>query len=168
MLYGRTFTLLTDHKPLIAIFGSKKGIPVYTANRLQRWATMLLSYDFNTKYQSTNNIGQADALSRLIGVQHPGPEDIIIASIAVDPEIRNIVADAIRNTPVSSDEVREETLRDPILQEVRKFHLEGWPAKISSTELQQLYQRRLFLNHRRLPAVCRTCHNPKEATTSSA
>ncbi|VDP74082.1 unnamed protein product [Schistosoma mattheei] len=78
---------------------------------------MLLSYDFNIKYQSTNTIGQADALSRLIGVQHPGPEDIIIASTAVDPEIRSIVADAIRNTPVSSDEVREETLRDPTLQE---------------------------------------------------
>ncbi|CAI2724590.1 unnamed protein product [Schistosoma spindalis] len=56
------------------------------------------------------------------------------------------MADAIRNTPVSSDEVREETLRDPILQEVRKFHLEGWPAKISSTELQQFYQRRLSLS----------------------
>lgn len=37
MLYGRHFTLITDHKPLISIFGSKKGIPVYTANRLQRW-----------------------------------------------------------------------------------------------------------------------------------
>ncbi|CAH8498480.1 unnamed protein product [Schistosoma intercalatum] len=146
MLYGRTFTLLTDHKPLIAIFGSKKGIPVYTANRLQRWATMLLSYDFNIKYQSTNTIGQADALSRLIGVQHPGPEDIIIASTAVDPEIRSIVADAIRNTPVSSDEVREETFRDPTLQEVRKFHLEGWPSKIYSTDLQQFYQRRLSLS----------------------
>ena len=42
MLYGRHFTLITDHKPLISIFGSEKGIPVYTANRLQRWATMLL------------------------------------------------------------------------------------------------------------------------------
>ena len=36
MLYGRHFTQITDHKPLISIFGSKKGILVYTANRLQR------------------------------------------------------------------------------------------------------------------------------------
>ena len=81
---------------------------------------MLLSYDFNIKYQSTNTIRQADALSRLTGVRHPEPENIIITSTAVDPEIRSLVADAIKNTPVLSDEVRDETLRDPVLQEVRK------------------------------------------------
>ncbi|XP_055621905.1 uncharacterized protein LOC129765528 [Toxorhynchites rutilus septentrionalis] len=37
MIYGRHFILQTDHKPLVAIFGSKQGIPPYTANRLQRW-----------------------------------------------------------------------------------------------------------------------------------
>lgn len=35
-LYGRKFILNTDHKPLLAIFGSNKGVPSYTANRLQR------------------------------------------------------------------------------------------------------------------------------------
>ena len=31
-LHGRLFILQTDHKPLTTIFGSKKGLPVYTAN----------------------------------------------------------------------------------------------------------------------------------------
>ena len=66
MFYGRHFTLITNHKPLISIFGSKKGIPVYTANRLQRWATMLLDYNFSIKYQPGSKIDQVDALSRLI------------------------------------------------------------------------------------------------------
>ncbi|KAA3681392.1 uncharacterized protein DEA37_0013250 [Paragonimus westermani] len=35
MLLGRRFSLCTDHKPLLSIFGAAKGIPVHTANRLQ-------------------------------------------------------------------------------------------------------------------------------------
>ena len=41
-LHGRQFILQTDPKPLITISGSKKGLPVYTANRLLRWGTILL------------------------------------------------------------------------------------------------------------------------------
>ncbi|XP_055632607.1 uncharacterized protein K02A2.6-like [Toxorhynchites rutilus septentrionalis] len=59
-LLGRRFTLLTDHKPLVSIFGSKKGIPLHTANRLQRWALILLNYDFDIRYVSTNEFGCAD------------------------------------------------------------------------------------------------------------
>ena len=33
-LYGRPFTLYTDHKPLTTIFGEKKGIPTLAAARL--------------------------------------------------------------------------------------------------------------------------------------
>ena len=33
-IHGRSFILQTVHKPLLAIFGSKKGIPSHTANRL--------------------------------------------------------------------------------------------------------------------------------------
>ena len=44
MIFGRRFLLQTDHKPLLKIFGSKKGIPAYTANRLQRFADNDLAY----------------------------------------------------------------------------------------------------------------------------
>lgn len=47
-LYGRRFTLITDHKPLLSILGPKKGIPQLAAARLQRW-TYLLSYDIAFK-----------------------------------------------------------------------------------------------------------------------
>ena len=46
-LYGRMFTLITDHKPLTTIFGPKKGIPALTASRLQRWTIQLSSYQFD-------------------------------------------------------------------------------------------------------------------------
>lgn len=35
-IYGRPFTLLTDHKPLTIIFNPNKGIPQFLANRLRR------------------------------------------------------------------------------------------------------------------------------------
>ena len=65
-IHGRRFTLQTDHKPLVTIFGSKKGLPKYTANRLLRWGIILLNDDFQIQYLSTNKIGHADGLSRLI------------------------------------------------------------------------------------------------------
>ena len=40
-LYGRRFTLVTDHRPLTAILGPKKGLPSLAAARLQRWAVLL-------------------------------------------------------------------------------------------------------------------------------
>ena len=49
-VHGREFILQMDRRPLLAIFGSKKGIPTHTANRLQRWATMLLNYSFEMKF----------------------------------------------------------------------------------------------------------------------
>ena len=43
-VYGRKFTLVTDNKPLSAILGPKKGIPILAASRLQRWAILLSAY----------------------------------------------------------------------------------------------------------------------------
>ncbi|CAH8624674.1 unnamed protein product [Dicrocoelium dendriticum] len=146
MLYGRRFKLLTDHKPLLAIFGSKKGIPAYTANRLQRWALTLLGYDFEIRYQSTNSLGQADALSRLIDSQQQEHEDTIIASVEIEPDVKFLVNEALHGMPVTADAVRAETLRDPILKKVTHFHRTSWPRSCSSAEMQQFYQRRHSLS----------------------
>uniref|UniRef100_A0A5S6Q443 RNA-directed DNA polymerase n=1 Tax=Trichuris muris TaxID=70415 RepID=A0A5S6Q443_TRIMR len=140
---GRRFTLLTDHQPLLAIFGTKKGIPLYTANRLQRWATTLLGYDFALEYRSTTSFGNADALSRLIATQLRQEEDIVIAS--VDGEIQRVLVDAVRNLPVTSRMIRDETARDPMLQKVLQCLSKGWP-KVRAPLLQHFYNRRQSLS----------------------
>lgn len=79
-IYGRKFELRTDHKPLLSIFGSKEGIPVYTASRLQRYALILLAYDFTIKYIDTKSFAYADFISRLIETHERPDEDIVIAT----------------------------------------------------------------------------------------
>jgi len=83
LLYGRKFKLRTDHKPLLAIFDNKKGIKVYTASRLQRWALILTNYDFDIEFIKTHEMGMADTLSRLINKQEQ-IEDKIIALTSKD------------------------------------------------------------------------------------
>ncbi|EPB69223.1 reverse transcriptase [Ancylostoma ceylanicum] len=97
-LLGRHFTLLTDHKPLLAIFGSKKGLPTYGANRLLSWSLILRGYDFTIEYRKTANFGQADALSRLIAEQTTPSEDVVIAQAIQEAE-----ADCPRHGHVTYD-----------------------------------------------------------------
>nr|CDJ84418.1 RNA-directed DNA polymerase (reverse transcriptase) domain containing protein [Haemonchus contortus] len=127
-IYGRHFKLLTDHKPLLAIFGSKKGVPVYTANRLQRWALIVKNYDFTIEYRSTTNFGQADALSRLIAEQSTTEEDVVVAEIEKDSSA--IFVNALSLLPVDAKTIAEETSKDPILKEVLHSVQSGeWPKK---------------------------------------
>ena len=63
--YGRKFILITDHKPLLALFNPQKGTPSMAANRLARWALTLSQYDYSIEYRRTSEHGNADALSRL-------------------------------------------------------------------------------------------------------
>ena len=64
-IYGRKFTLVTDHRPLIAMFGPGQATPSLAANRLARWALLLSQFDYNIEYRRTAHHGNADALSRL-------------------------------------------------------------------------------------------------------
>ncbi|PIO70934.1 hypothetical protein TELCIR_07185 [Teladorsagia circumcincta] len=131
-IYGRHFTLLTDHKPLLAIFGSKRGIPAYSANRLQRWRLTLLAYDFDIEYRSTTSFGQADALSRLISAQSPPEEDVIIAKIARD--VNAIFHDNVSRLPVTAKDVARATAEDDCLRQVLDHVVHNnWSKKPSPT-----------------------------------
>ena len=110
-IYDRRFRLLTDHKPRLSIFGSKVGISAHSANRLQGWELVLLTYDFVIEYRRSAHFGQADALSRFIySKKLPEDEDIIIAKIEQD--VRAVQDDVIRHLPVIKDDIRRITEED--------------------------------------------------------
>ena len=107
-LYGRKFSLITDHQPLLSIFGPKKGIPPLAAARLQRWAILLSAYTYDIEYKSTNRNANADGLSRL-----PLQESDCTSSVPASFNIGQIQA-----LPITSDSIRTATCRDPILSRV--------------------------------------------------
>lgn len=129
MVYGRSFILQTDHKPLLQIFGSKKGIPVYTANRLQRWALTLKAYDFSIEYVQTDHFGHADILSRLIDSHTSKDEEIVIASVILEEDVRSILNVAIDSLPLTYADIVRETQKCPTLQRVITYLTNGWPSR---------------------------------------
>ena len=64
-IFGRKFTLVTDHQLLTTILGPKKGIPCVAAAQLQRWAILLSAYTYDIEFRNTAAHGNVDALSRL-------------------------------------------------------------------------------------------------------
>ena len=57
--------LVTDHKPLTTIFGSKTGVPPIAAARLQRWVLLLSAYSYTIVYKPGVNHNNVDGLSHL-------------------------------------------------------------------------------------------------------
>ena len=141
-IYGRRFTLNTDHKPLITIFKPGNGISAHSANRLQRWALILVNYDFEIHYINTKNFGEADALSRLIDEKRSSPEeeDTIIA--CVEAEITNEFKENMKRMPVTAETITNETKKDKLLQTTIKYTTSGqWPKMNRENELYNLYTR---------------------------
>ena len=64
-IYGRRFTLRTDHKPLVKIFGRHESLNKTAASRLQRWAVILAEYDYDLEYIRGKDNVVADCSSRL-------------------------------------------------------------------------------------------------------
>ena len=119
-MHGRFFYLQTDHKPLLTTFGLKKGLPVYTANRLLRWSNIFLNYNFKLEYSPTNKISHADGLSRLITNQCQLLEDSVIAALRSDCEIKSIIEITVRDLPVTLSEIKSEAIKDDFINEIKQ------------------------------------------------
>ena len=133
-IYGREFQLLTDHKPLVTILGPKAGIPSLAAARLQRWALLLSSYQYQIQYKATQKHHNADGLSRL-----PAKTDQPSDSESM-PTIFNI--HQIAALPVTSKQISAVTRRHPVLSRVVQYLKNGWPTAKPNAALVPYWSRR--------------------------
>ena len=113
-LYGKKkFTLVTDHKPLLAILGPKAGLPLLAAARLQRWAIILAAYSYELEYRNTTKMGNADALSRLPVEPAPSTHESSI-----------LLVDHI-NMPITAKTIAQHTQKDPVLSRILQGLVSG-------------------------------------------
>ena len=120
-LYGRSFVILTDHRPLLSLFGPKNPVPAHAAARLQRWALILASYNYNIEYRSTSAHADADSMCRLPLPQTWSPKCENVECYFLEPEIV---------TTLTSQMIQKETRVDPVLSQVYSFIIGGWPTVV--------------------------------------
>ena len=131
-IYGRSFTLLTDHKPLVTILGPKSGIPTLAAAKLQRWSIYLSAYSFKIGFRGTKEHANADALSRLpLQFVYSGSPDVATRF--------NIVQ--MSGLPLTHNTLRSASRRDPVVSKAIHYTLHGWPKSVSD-DLKVFWRRR--------------------------
>ncbi|PAA72660.1 hypothetical protein BOX15_Mlig029664g1 [Macrostomum lignano] len=161
-LYGRRFTLITDHRPLTYIFAPDKQLPTRVSARLQRWAIMLAAYDYVIQYRPSK-LMLSDALSRLVPAKpnaqtasiglleadNPGviQLDRIAHATREDPEFRCLGAAIINNNLfddphlLSYSKVQDElTVNDGIIYRMNRIVL---PRVLRETALAAVHSTHL-------------------------
>ena len=122
-VYGLSFVLETDHKPLITI--SKKNLSDMTP-RIQRLMMKLQRYDYNMIYTPGKQLLMADALSRATGqTKHPVSSSETEVSVHVDLVLSQIPASDEQLTKIAA-----ETSQDPMLNKVIRCLDNEWPKNI--------------------------------------
>lgn len=152
-LLFKKFTLVTDCKPLLTIFGNKKGIPQYAANRLQRWATILSNYQYDIQYVRSNK-NLADALSRLPASNNGSKNEGFEEDAELDYQM---FFTQQSDVTINFESIKKMSEGDQILCKVMHYLKHGWPRHLHDTKLKIYYHKRfeiiihdgnLFWNHR--------------------
>ncbi|XP_043229828.1 uncharacterized protein K02A2.6-like [Amphibalanus amphitrite] len=127
----RPFALVTDHKPLVKLFGEHEGLPEMTAARIRRWALKLSCYNYTIRFRPTGQMGNADALSRLpvpteVGAQM---EELVLLVDDVPHDAEELVLLAGADW-LDSKAIALQTSRDPVLSKVLRWvQFADWPSE---------------------------------------
>ena len=117
-LYGHSFTIHSDHKPLQYLFNPSKAISAMASARIQLWALLLSSYQYTVSYKPGSQMANADVLSRL-----PLPE--MPESVPIPGETVLLMQN-LQTSPITFNQLRQWTTQDPTLSKVHRLLLQGW------------------------------------------
>ena len=114
-LYGREFSVITDHRFLVMIANK----PIASAPpRRQRMLIQLHGYNFTMTYRPGSQNQLADGLSRL-----PSPDNVT----TIDLDLR---VDLVRFSTERLDKVRSDTSQDAVLNQLVETIIAGWPEDV--------------------------------------
>ena len=149
-LFGRPFTLVTDHKPLESIFHPSRGIPSMVAGRLQQWSLFLSGYTYKIQFRPTGKHCNADLCSRF-----PLPLDTSAETREFDVELTEEFEikplDTVFSVHYFGDDkplidaelIASHTRRDKTLGRVLQFVKDSWNEKPPvDVEVKPFYTRR--------------------------
>lgn len=114
--------MLTDHKPLTAIFHPEKGIPQFSANRLRRWAVILSNYQYKIEFVKSKQ-NYVDVLSRLPIEESDTWENVDVDFITYFGQSSEFA--------IYFEQVQTAARNDKLLSKVMQFVKTQWPAKIT-------------------------------------
>ena len=121
-LYGRQFTLVTDHRPLCKLFGHKEEVRPLAVAQMQRWALILSAYTYKIEFVTGANNQCADCLSRLPRSTtsiHPAEKGSEVHAMTTD------------NLPVTAKLIATKTARDTALAKLYTCIRHGtWPSPV--------------------------------------
>lgn len=129
-LYGKSFIVYTDHKPLVAIFG-KPGRNTLYVTRLQRYILELSIYNFEIIYRPSGQMGNADFCSRF-------PLEQTVPKENDQAYVKNI--NFSQEFPVDFSLVAIETKQDSFLQKVMFYYQHGWPERVDKELLNIFFK----------------------------
>ena len=166
MLNGQKITIVTDHKPLLALLQQAHKAP---SARLKRWALALSDYDFNIVHESGINHHLPDYLSR-IGCD-PMDESATEYEPSVGGELMMIAEeepgtqDNGEASPITDQEFRDAQLADEWCVDIITFIAgEGLPEGTEKARRVMLWAENMIITDTgllsKMPCMTRQKKNP--------
>ena len=135
-LYGMSFHVETDHKPLVSLLSSKKNLDELSP-RIQRFRMRLMRYMYTIAHVPGKSLVTADALSRA-----PQERPLTEAEELLTDEVTaqaNLVVGALPATEKRLAEIRARQLEDDVCRQVMRYCAEGWPSHPSLPSVLRPY-----------------------------